>query len=279
MARFRTSFLKLVPSWLSEGEGGDVLWSLGLLMDAWMERLEQGLHARFPSHAPSDALAFIGRDRRIVRGIDESAGSYVGRLLRWLDAWRRAGSAASVLGQLWGYFNTYRVRMRTVASNATRAVWHTLTENQSTSGDPADLVTKSVQTPSDWNWDGLTAYFARFYTIIYPASVSPAPFALRGTFDNVDALNRTWDEWESLGQMFDTTATASQVAGIQAIANGWKGEHNVSHWMLITFDNTKFQPGVVSGKPDGTWGNWSKDSGGVRVSSRPTADVSFWNGA
>lgn len=277
MARFRTSFLKLVPSWLSEGEGGDVLWSLGLLMDAWMERLEQGLHARFPSHAPSDALAFIGRDRRIVRGINESDTSYIERLLSWLETWRRAGSAAAILGQLWGYFTPYRVRMRTVAYNATRAVWHTLAEN--TSSNPTDAVTKSVQAPSDWNWDGLTTLWARFYTILYPATVSPAPFALRGTFDDVDALNRTWDEWEALDQMFDTDATVAQVTTIQSLVNSYRGGHNVSDWILLTFDNTKFQPGVSSGKPDGTWGNWSKDSGTNRVSSRPTVDVSFWNGA
>ena len=107
---FRASRKKLVPAWLVEGEGELVGYTVDVLKDAFVERLRKGLLARFPQNdptgqttAPDDALAAMGRDRRIVRGFNETPQTYAVRLIRWLDDWKTAGNPFSLMQQLAGY--------------------------------------------------------------------------------------------------------------------------------------------------------------------------------
>ena len=63
------------------------------------------VRARFPDCAPSDALPWLAIDRQIDRGPNEGETSYRARLKLWLDLWRHAGSAQSVITALevwWG---------------------------------------------------------------------------------------------------------------------------------------------------------------------------------
>lgn len=282
--QFRSNWLlAATPPWMRPrrlaglDRGFRYLYLFGVLVDTNLEAMQQGVLARFPGIGTPTALPRIGRDRRIRRGFAEDDDTYALRLLRWRSDHKQRGSAHAVLSQLWGYLNPFNVRLRTVLSNANRAVWHTLAEGHATDdGDPVFEVAKHVEAPTNWDWDGVFSRWARLWTVVYPKTSSPALFVERETFADLEATGLTFDEF---GGTFDTDATGEQVASMQALIDETRGGHNRSEWILIAFDNSDFDPTSGSGQPDGTWGKWSKDDGtGHRVSSRPL-DVSFWDGA
>lgn len=55
------------PPWLLRGFGGEWVRALALLLDALAECAKQAVKMRFPSFAPPDALAEIGRERSEAR--------------------------------------------------------------------------------------------------------------------------------------------------------------------------------------------------------------------
>ncbi len=112
---FRGIWRLLVPRRLSEGEGGLVGHVMMLLNDASMQRLEYGHLARFPqqgpdgSPGPDDALAALGRDRGVTRGIEETSTSYAYRLTQWLVDARTRGTAFTMMKVLHDYCDSARV--------------------------------------------------------------------------------------------------------------------------------------------------------------------------
>ena len=75
---FRVARKWLGPAWLvSNGDSELVGYVVDVVRDAFVERLRHALLFRFPQQdptgtpAPDDALAAIGRDRRITRGLFE----------------------------------------------------------------------------------------------------------------------------------------------------------------------------------------------------------------
>jgi hypothetical protein len=110
MATLRTyasRLLELVPPWLSRENGERVLGGIADYLDARKQLLSEAVQARFPKASAEDALAYIGRDRRIRRGPLEPAAIYAARLPRWWDAHRARGSAGELLRQLHAYLRDY----------------------------------------------------------------------------------------------------------------------------------------------------------------------------
>src|SRR5688572_17417721 len=96
----------LLPSHYQDPEEGAPLgYTLGRLAEAVVNKARQGRNARWPSDAPADALPYLARDRRIVRGIGESREGYNARLIRWLDDHRTRGNAFALMRQLRAYCN------------------------------------------------------------------------------------------------------------------------------------------------------------------------------
>ena len=251
MATFRTVVRSLGPRWLTEGEGELVLYSVALVADAFAQRAKLGLLARFPDSAPEDALPKIGHDRRIVRGIEESASSYAGRLRLWLDSWRGAGGAPALLRQLRGYLGAAPT-LRTVDNTGN---WTTLST--------ANALSWALR--GTWDWDGLSARWWRFWTVV---DSSAGPFSDDGTWDDPG----TWDD----GGTWDTTATPEQVETVRQLVRTWSPAHAVSQWIVVSLDGLHFDPLDV-GPDDGTWGAWSKVGGGVQVPARHDG-ASYWDG-
>jgi hypothetical protein len=257
---------RMGPSWLvRDGDGKLVGLSLDMFKDSLVELAREGLLARFPQNdpygatAPEDALAALGRDRRIVRGISEPAVRYAARLLRWLDDWKTAGNPFALMQQLAGYtgpgpsFRTVDVR----GNWYTRAVDGTLS---------------AAINRANWDWDSdpyaLTRW-SRFWVIIYPNGLwSPEP-----TFGSGQVFG---DPTLTIG----TTATPEEVASVKAIVADWKPAGTRCVNIIIAFDSTSFdptQPRDGTGLPDGTWGNWSKRVGQVRSASR-LSTARYWDG-
>lgn len=242
---FRTLRRFLAPRWLTTGEGELVGYSLDLVKDAFIERLYQGHLARFPESAPEDALVAMGRDRRVVRGLFETSAEYAARLRTWLIERRAAGNPYTLMRQLAAYLGSGS-SFRTVDN---RGNWYSRDED---GVETASLVTEN------WDWDGDTSRWSRFWVIVYP------PTGL---------WNTTRDDWGDVGLDWNgadlawgCTITPEQAATLRFLVNDWKPAGTRCVNIILAFDPASFDPG--SPEPDGLWGRWSKTVNGVRVASR-----------
>lgn len=254
-----------LPSWLTDGESGLVGYSLDTLKDAFVQRVLNGLLIRFPQQdaqgtpAPDDALAASGRDRRIVRGINEASANYAARLVRWLDDWQTAGNPFALMQQLAAYCGSGPAfRTADVKGN-----WY----SRDALGNLSALINQA-----NWDWDSdpsALVKWSRFWVVIYPNGLwNPAPdFGIGVKFgDGVTT--------------FGTTATPEQVATVKAIISDWKPAGTTCQNIIIAFDDTSFNPITLrdgTGLPDGTWGHWSKRVGSVRVPAR-LSTARYWDG-
>lgn len=259
--RFRRAQYALLPGHFAghgDGteEGEKALAAIGVVLDMANERSEQGLYARFPTHATPTALATIGRDRKIRRGKGESNASYAARLIEWRLAHKTRGSAFALLRQIRAYFaNSGGVACRTVDM---RGNWYSI---------DYDGVQTYAWNLGDWNWDDAppTPNWARFWVIIYTDRLVPAwnystpllgdPTLWGGALGNAGYV---------LGM---TTAQRADFTTMQLLCREWKPAGTFPEWLIFTGDPTAYEPGVTN-ETDGTWGNWSTNSGGTQVPTR-----------
>ncbi len=252
---FRAIWKWLVPRWLSEGESGLVGHVIMLLNDASMNRLYKGHLARFPQQGPDgtpgpdDALAALGRDRGVIRGIAETSTSYASRLTQWLVDARTRGTARTMMKQLHAYCDSALAHGVSFRIVDTRGNWH----SRSSSGTE----TSSLNT-GNWDWDGEGATrWARFWVIIYPGTLwvdSGQEWGDAGNWGNATSL------WGS------TTMTAEHVATLRALVAAWKPAGTRCEKIIIALDPASFDP--TAPEPDGLWGKPYKYVGGIAVATR-----------
>jgi len=259
--RFRTTRAKLgPPRFARDGEAGLLGYTLDTLADMFVQRVYEGLLARFPSTAPSDALPLIGRDRRVRRGRNESDDSYRARLPLWINDRNRWGTPFAMLAKLAEY----------IGAN-TGASFRLVTNRGSWYSRAADGTESYLLDQGNWNWDGDTAKWARFWLIIYPGTLwEPAPAWGAGSSNTWGATPFSWG----------STATADEVASIRAIVDEWKmaGSRCVS--IIVAFDPASFDPTSAPGAPDmpdGTWHRPSKNVAGTQVANRLGTAI-YWPG-
>ncbi len=250
---FRALWKHTVPSWLNEGEGGQVGFTLSLLKDAFMNRVYLGFLAGYPQNgpngetAPPDALIRIGQDRRCIRGIFETDAEYAYRLTQQLVERQTAGNPFTLMRQLHAYTGSnHGVSFRTVdvAGNF---------YSRSSSG----VETASLATGL-WDWDAEpSTKWSKFWVIIYPGTLWSA----------------TTDEWADGGTWGDpdhvwgiADMTPEHATSLRAIVNDWKPDGTRCQNIIVAFDPASFDPSAP--EPDGLWGHWSKVVAGVRVPSR-----------
>ncbi len=256
MPNFRTTRAKIAAKWLTAGEGGLVGYSLDLIIDAFMKRLELGHLARFPQNgpngqtAPRDALTAMGRDRRVVRGIFDTDEQYAEKQLRWLDDRRFQGQPLMLMQKLHEYVGSnHGVSFRHVDVNGN---WFSRA---------ADGTESFLLDQQNWNWDGDASgdRWSRFWVIIYPGTLWTV-----GAGGWNDAAEKGWND--PAGLVWGTDATIEQVQTLRAIVEDWKAGGTRCVNIILAFDPASFDP--ASPEPDGTWAHWSKLSSGIRVPSR-----------
>lgn len=101
---FASALVRICPPWLQRLIGGSFMQALGDPLDDIRDKTAEGVRARLPDGGREDALAYIGRDRRIVRGLGEDPTTYAGRLVRWWDDHRVRGNPYALLYQLRAYY-------------------------------------------------------------------------------------------------------------------------------------------------------------------------------
>jgi hypothetical protein len=253
------AFQRRLPSWLTSGDGGKVAASIALLADDFIARAKLGLLARYPDHADEDALAAIGRDRLIRRGINEPAAAYAVRLKRAFTDHKTRGTPYTLLTQLRAYLQADCV-VRIVDR---RGNWWTI---------DADGTRSSSLDTGNWDWDGeaATPRWARFWVIIYPAGGTD-PWAPSGLWGDATL----WGDgtWGHPTLTIGTTATVDQVASVRAIIREWKPANAICEWVIVAFDAATFTPAGAT-DPNGEWARWGDSTGGpVRLQS-----ARYWKG-
>ncbi len=268
---------KLGPSWLVKDEmvvpaadgtqerlevDSRLLFTSTMILSALAERARAGILARFPGNGtmPESALRPAGRDRGIKRGPNEPADVYELRLVGAVDKQRTSGNAWRLMEQVRAYCYPHAVRVR---------VW---TERGKVYTHDRDGTLSVVRT-TDWDWDGsdLDEAWNRFWLLIYVTTdTTPLPWQ-RITWGQAGLL------WGNSQYTWGSTASPGDVAALRSIVEDWRGTAQCKHIMLC-FDDTEFDPtDGAPPLPDGTWGPWSKNVGGVQVPTRsPTA--LYWPG-
>jgi hypothetical protein len=259
MRGVRDLIAAISPRWLSDqttGVGAKLMYTIGLAIDAYLEKLNQGMRAHIPTYGDASALPLLAADRLLVQGPNESATSFASRLKFALDDWARAGSDRAVLRQLLGTVLPSTPQARMVSDSS---VWNTYAASADTTQEPAH---GGVAT---WNWDGLGisaggSIWWRVWPILY--SVAPQAFCTdEGVWGDGDAYGDDTKSW-GLG------VPSGTVSGWRAVVGQWKAAHAVVPWIVVSFDGTLLDPTGVGTNPDGTWGSWAKAVGGQWVAAR-----------
>lgn len=259
MTSFRDVAYQLSPSRLRRYWAARFVYSLvGLPLDMVAQAGKEAARARFPSYCPDDALPYHGRDRGIPRGPNEGRDGYVQRLLQWRDIWSGSGVGRALLDEIAAYLTPSEARLMIVTQ--TGVVYTRWTDGQ--------FGVEHVTPPNFWNWDGNTALWARFWLVIY--SIGPnAPWSRDGTWND----GEHWGEHASTAS-WGSTATLEQIASIRSIILEHKPAQSVCQNIIISFDDDAFHTPPF---PDGLWGHWSKNVGGVQVPARDSRGI-YWDG-
>lgn len=252
--RFRTSFKLLLPSWLRDGQGEPLWYSIGVIIDKAAQRMLDAHRARLPGWAPLDAYPYLQQDRKIRRGISEARGTskprtgYVGRLIGWLDAAQVRGGSFAMLQQVRAYMGGDGIRVRLVDSSGN---WYTIDRDG----------TKSYQLATgNWQWDTIPPVenWSRFWIIIYPRlTVSGAfePWDKPPPFDGSRYFDGSY--------LWGSTADPEDAEGLIKLIEEEKAAGRRQEWVIYYFfDDDGPEPDAFdpdNPAPDGTW--WAYGSG------------------
>lgn len=255
MITFRRLVRYLLPTWLRTGEGDAHTAALATVLDAFYARAILAAKSGLPAKGPDDALAYQSRDRKITRGINETAAGFAARLIPWLDNHRVRGNAFAMLEQLRAYCNVPGGIM--VRAVDRRGNWYTIA---------ADGTKSVLWAQANWTWDTIAAspQWARGWVIIYP-NADGLPWAATPKWGDGGA----WGD----GRTWGTTATPGQVADVRAIVREWKPGGTRCEWIIVAFNPASFNPAAP--EPDGTWDRWGK--GSPHVKNR-LATARYWKG-
>lgn len=247
------------------------LYSFALVADATLEAVLQGMGARLPGYGTETADGRIARDRGIRRGFAETHVSFAARVIDWLTAHRKQGSAWELMRQVQGYCGPVKPRIRHVWVNEIRepsiAVWRTLNSD--------GTIEQVIAEASNFAFDGLESVLgSRAWLIIY-ATPPNEPWISDGTWDDTAAL--TWDEDLNVNGTWGSTALRSHVEGIWDIIREWRSAATVYPHVIISFDDTLFDPLAANPpNPDASWIYDGKVDAGAMVAAR-AGDAIYWD--
>jgi hypothetical protein len=206
----------LDPPWLQDHVGGTILRSFRTVLDALGARTVEAVKLGMPGVCPPTALGYIGNDRNIERGPNQTPAGYGRQLSVAFDTWANAGGARTTLTQLRAFFAPADGQVMRIVSN--RAVWHEI--------NPSTGVVTRTAVGTNWNWDGLP-YRWRDWVIIDATGL--------WAIDIWDAAGN-WDD----GGVWDSDMTEAQALALNAIAKKWKPA-DVLTQVIVTFDPGLFE--------------------------------------
>lgn len=208
------------PTWLQRPNGQAWLAAHGELLDELLDRTIAAVKARFPTGGtPSDGLGYLGDERGLPRGPQDTDDTYAATLQAAWDLWPQCGSPKGLLRALWraGYQNVVLVQCTGRA--------FTLPAYD------ADVVIRQLPgTPPWWSVDLNHAFWSRFQ-LIFPA---PLPASWTNVQPNPDAT---------------THPALDEVNALRRLCRKWKGATRTLVSIVV------ITSGELWGWPLGTWGD------------------------
>ena len=260
------------PSWLQGANGARYMYLAPVLMDAQVDRVEQGVRLKMPQKCDPTALPYIGRDRTIVRGVSESDESFALRCKTAPYDWHFAGVAGSgIMQALRGYLSPAAPMIRVVwaANNTNRPTQWAWLPDGSARGDTPTSISTMGTSPywCTWYWDAIDNR-RRCWVIIY-VNATGAPWVTTGT---IYGTARTYGD----GHLYGLGGiTAAQVQTIRALCKTWKAAHARVENIIVCFSSTSLDPlysgslpGANATLPNGLWANYGKASGSLYTQAR-----------
>jgi hypothetical protein len=254
MRSFRGLRYFLAPTWLTgKGDGEKVAFTLEWLLDAFLEKVRQGLESRFPSRAGASALNLIIGDRGLLRGRNESTADLVARLIAWRTprTHRVRGNAYEAALQVWHYWREADGTGIYVDIVDAHGVTHSIDAN---GGEDRQVFA--------WDWDGADpdVHWSRFWVELEePAGAEPTPDfgdpALWGGALGTPGY--------VLGM---TNVTPADIFAMRALFQElkWGPAHAIAEWLIIV------PVGGAFPSPDEFYRYWSIDVAGNRQAARST---------
>ena len=187
---FVDTWKSLAPEWLTEGDAEKYMFALQLCSDILLDKADQAAKIGIPGVGDPSNLPYLGEDRLLVQGTNESNASFTVRLQQSFATWKKAGSAQSILGQLQplllgmqpGVAATLPA-MTIVGGNSAYAKWVTSYQGDAV-GQPPTLTTTAG---SIFNWDGANKPW-RAWLVLYMYAV---PTGAAGTALSIGAASGT----------------------------------------------------------------------------------------
>lgn len=200
----REWLLGLPIPWLTSREVGAAdAAAQGDIYDGQVATLKEAVKARMPELGPSDALPYMGQDRKLIQGYGESDDEFRSRCKAAWNQWEVAGTWAELLFQLYwscglDTTSTWIVQQNGYAYN--------LSANPDPDIESADLMSLLQVTPLGdnynitypdpvpwWTFDLRTDLCARFAIIISGTMPGTICVTARATFDGTsERATATW---------------------------------------------------------------------------------------
>jgi hypothetical protein len=246
------------PWFLHSRNIGRFLQAFAVNYDNSITSLQQGLALSQPYRADPSALPVQSLDRTIRLYPSEPEASKRMRLANWLQLHRRRATCYGQLLQSQPYFLPERPIMRIVHQDGAgaSATWWTI--------DGTGQLSKHKAVPSNWDYDGQTEKWSRYWVILY------APASFLGSYDDGSVYDG--------GAVYDGVMTqiASDVAAM--ILESKAGHSRLQGYIVATdpasFDPTStavVDPAGWSSLPVGNWGTPSSPPPDSVFTRLPTA--------
>jgi hypothetical protein len=255
----------LSPTWLQGANGERYLYTPASVADAQCDRVEQGSRAKMPEKCDASCLAYIGRDRSVVRGVGETDASYAARCKTSIYDWHFAGLASGMIRTVLGYISPALPMARMVwaskgGTNLTQ--WVTAHDGAPLQTAP-DSWSNLSSTPffGDWTWDAIENR-RRFWLILY-VNATGTPWVTNG---------RAYGDGSKYGDghLYGVgTITNAQAETLKTIVGQWKAAHSRCECLVVSLSTALFDPfyetdlpGANSTLPDGTWAKYGVNVAG-----------------
>lgn len=221
--------------------------SLGVPLESLVDSTVDGVELRFPDKDQPDALGYIGRERRIIRGVGEPDISFAARLRIWWDSHSIRGGPYALLDQLYAYFkDSLNLPMQVVGNSGVR---HSV--------DSAGVITRDSIV---WNGDGeYPAKWARIWIMI---PLPDATFPVQLTTESGDPVFT--ESGETLFVSADVFAlSAEAIQMICAVPREWSAAHIDEIHVVLLPPGTELWGYEADGTPVGTWADTDPTPGQI----------------
>ena len=258
----------ILPNW-AQGVGKKIAYAIVRVADLMVEVIREGTDAWHPGLGTPTALPLIAQSRGLLQGPNEPDDMFAARCIAWLDTYQTAGGDETLAQEVQGFLTG----AGTLGARVLPTVRVVDRSGNCVTANPDGTTTKTIIL---WNWDSVLGWddgrravrgpdVSDYWSDVW-ILVSPNPFPrYTGTSDPAWLAN--FGAPNGLGGGHQVSR--QYVDGVLAIVHQWKGAHVWIRNLIWCSDVTTFVP-------DGTYGNFSKNVGGVQVPGRdPTAR--YWD--